>query len=180
MKPKTPVGAKKPKKVIPLVPIYTPEFIRWAQEMGKQKSAPVPAPVQKIAPKKEISIPDLQDSTSTQIFNLTNQYRTQNKLNPLSYSPTLSAAAQKRAEELVSKKQWSHEGFLSTTNPNYYVVTENLAEGFKSNDLAFQAWIKSPTHQKNLVNSAVKEIGIGYAVRPDGKVVLVQQFGNPK
>lgn len=82
--------------------------------------------------------------------------------------PHLTERAQARVEQLCTTGEFSHRGFnalegfdLGHMKFNYY--GENIAKGF-SNDLdAFNAFMHSPTHRANILDSKFTHIGVGEA-----------------
>ena len=195
--PKTPVGVRQiPKPVIPvqapIVHVQPPPVVQSPQAMKPiaKPVAPISQPI--VAPKKEIKLPD---ATSTQLIELTNNYRTQSRLPSYTFNPVLSQSAQKRAEFIAQNQdKWSHDGWLEEIKKSGYQgalnsqgvirVGENLAKDFKSIPEALKAWQKSPTHNANLINANFRDMGIGWAQYKDKKgrtqTVFVQHFGVPK
>lgn len=111
------------------------------------------------------------------IFELTNQYRTEVGLSPLVYDEKLMAYAQKRAEELV--------GYYSHTRPDGTSFAtglsgggaENISYGQKSGTAAAISWKNSPGHYANMIHSDLSKIGIGVVYSPSGDLHWVQVFG---
>lgn len=88
------------------------------------------------------------------LFNLVNDYRTEQDLSSLAWYHPLCDYAKKRSEEI--KTDFSHAGFFTTWEeasavcPECQKAGENLAEGYLSEEAVLEAWIKSPTHKENL------------------------------
>lgn len=159
--------------------------------------APLHAQAKAMKPGQVVSTPQplppvTQSATSTTFIDLTNQYRKEQGLPTLTFNPLLSKSAQLRADEIAKdptlwdkSKPGTH---VSSNGKNYYDVIdsvgykrlgagENLAKEFNSLEEAMAALKKSPTHNANLINPRFKDIGIGYATLPNGKWVVVQNFG---
>jgi len=90
-----------------------------------------------------------------------NSQRSAQGLSKLNWSDALEQAAMVRAQEIVTT--WSH------TRPNgsdWWTVNsnimygENLAKGYSSADAAVAAWMASPTHKANIMDSGFKTCGI--------------------
>ena len=90
------------------------------------------------------------------LFNLVNQYRLENGSAQLSWYHPLCTYSQKRSQEI--KDDWSHTGYLEDAKTDFYKIVcpecfrtgENLAKDYKSEEMILKAWIKSPSHKKNL------------------------------
>jgi len=65
---------------------------------------------------------------------------------------------------------------------NYKVIGENIAGGQPTIKSAVEAWISSPAHCNNLMNSQFTEVGVAVAVdeNSDYKVYWTQNFGSKK
>jgi len=121
----------------------------------------------------------------------TNIQRTQNGLASLLVNAQLIAMAQAKVDDMFVKQYFAHESPIGE-GPNdlaksagyeYIVVGENLALGnFKDDAALVDAWMNSPGHRENILNSKYTEIGIalkrgvyeGYTTW-----LAVQEFGRP-
>jgi uncharacterized protein YkwD len=63
------------------------------------------------------------------------------------------------------QKAWD---LMNQYNYSYLSAGENLANGFKTDKKMVGAWIKSPTHNANIVNPLFTKTGIGIS----GKYVV--------
>lgn len=126
------------------------------------------------------------------VVNFTNIQRDKNGgLTPLHFNKQLAAAAESKIDDMFAKQYFEHESPDGKTPANiikaqgyeYIVVGENLALGnFANDEILVQAWMNSPGHRDNILNSKFAEIGV--AVRQgqfEGKTVwlAVQEFGSP-
>ncbi len=106
-----------------------------------------------------------------QIIQLINQVRIKNNLSPLKVDKRLNQAATLKATDMINRGYWSHktpEGespwvFIERAGYQYQVAGENLAKGFSDSSDLIKAWIRSPLHRKNLLDTDFKEVGIGIA-----------------
>ena len=114
----------------------------------------------------------------TAVFNLMNQQRAAQGLSQLAWSDALTNAAQVRANEIV--------GTFSHTRPNgtaFWTVDsncmygENLAKLYQSADSVYTAWMNSPTHAANIMDSGYKTVGIAICQAGDGSWYWAQEFG---
>ena len=90
-------------------------------------------------------------------------------LGTLSYSATLSHAAQAKAEDMVRQNYWSHVAPDGTTPWSYFQQSdydyvsagENLAYGFTTSEQVITAWMNSPEHRDNVLGT-YSEVGFGF------------------
>lgn len=124
------------------------------------------------------------------VVQLTNEERADNSAQPLQRNATLDAAAKLKAEHMAKNEYFAHfspDGvspwyWFDEAGYVYAHAGENLAIHFTDSSEVVEAWMKSPTHRQNIVNSLYTEIGVGTA---KGKyegydtVYVVQLFGAP-
>ena len=80
---------------------------------------------------------------------------------PLVPDIQLTQIAQIRADNLCRTGQWSHDGWLdSFKGVQYLYAGENLARGFDSLEEANKAFMQSPTHRANILNSHYQYVGV--------------------
>jgi len=130
------------------------------------------------------------DITPEKIVEYTNQERARLGLAPLELNQKLSQGAQLKAGDMFAFDYWAHESpsgrepweFFREVDYDYRVAGENLARDFMNADDVVRAWMESPTHRDNIVNSKYKEIGVAVV---DGTLegikttLVVQFFGTP-
>jgi hypothetical protein len=126
--------------------------------------------------------------TPSQTVELTNSRRAAAGLGPLSVNAALTQAAVSKANHMFANDYWAHiapDGtspwtFIRSAGYAYSVAGENLARDFNDTGTMMEAWMNSPTHKENIVNSKYTEIGIAVV---DGKLqgvettLVVQMFG---
>ncbi|CAD5989320.1 hypothetical protein PCC9214_05539 [Planktothrix tepida] len=115
--------------------------------------------------------PSLPSSDFTQqVLELTNNFRSQNGLQPLTLNTQLNSAAQEHSEDMALEDFFSHTGLDGSTPstraqeqgyPSSF-VGENIGAGYQTPEEVVQGWIDSPGHRANLLNPDYTEIGIGY------------------
>lgn len=140
--------------------------------------------------------PDLP-VVETQIIQMTNDFRANNALKPVSRNIRLDRAALDYARLLAVQNKFAHdadgrapEDRALEAGYTYCQIAENLAlhlnsRGFKSEtlaELAIDGWINSPGHRRNLLAPHVTEIGIAVVRAPDRhpKYISVQLLGRPE
>ncbi len=106
-----------------------------------------------------------------ELLNDTNTERGDNGLGGLTINAQLNSAAQAKANDMVARDYWSHNTpdgdapwvFFVNAGYNYQTAGENLAYGFDSSATAVTAWMNSPEHRANILNSTYKDVGFGFA-----------------
>ena len=124
------------------------------------------------------------------VVQLTNNEREANAAAPLRRNSSLDEAARLKAEHMAENEYFSHYSpdgvspwsWFDEVGYVYAFAGENLAIHFTDSSELVEAWMKSPTHRKNIVDNKFTEIGVGTA---KGKfegydtVYVVQLFGAP-
>jgi hypothetical protein len=143
-----------------------------------------------------VSVPDLPQ-TEIAIVEMTNAFRTDNKLGALKPNAALTAAARAFADYLGKSGKFGHEADgrqpaqrAEAKGYRYCTVAENLAlnldsRGFETKQLArnaIEGWKGSPGHRANMLRPHVTEIGVAVVRAPDRdpKFISVQLFGRPE
>ncbi|HZU76130.1 MAG TPA: CAP domain-containing protein [Dehalococcoidia bacterium] len=111
------------------------------------------------------------DTEEQNMLNLINSYRGSEGLAALTLSPTLMAAAAWKSQDLASNHYFAHDdatrswsqrlvdcGYTFSAN-----VAENLAAGNATATLTLEQWRTSAAHNANLLNPAMKAIGVARA-----------------
>lgn len=105
-----------------------------------------------------------------EVLNLTNQFRAQNGLAPLTLNLELNAAAQNHSQDMAIGDYFSHTGENGSLPWDRAKVVgyealsmgENIAAGYSTPASVVQGWIDSPGHRANMLNPDFKELGVGY------------------
>ena len=127
---------------------------------------------------------------TSNLISLTNEDRSDNGLGTLTVNPQLTAAAQAKADDMAAKGYFAHvspDGRTSWTwfkeaGYSFSYAGENLAVDFTDSSNVNQAWLNSPTHRANIMNSHFSEIGIATAegeYEGHKTIFVVQMFGTP-
>src|ERR671915_1133263 len=128
-----------------------------------------------------------------------NAQRERHGLRPLKLNKRLSKAARRHARDMVRRDYFAHDslgggtfvdrirrsGYLN--DAHRWTVGENLAWGSneRSAPRAITAmWMDSPGHRANILSSAFREVGIGFAVGAPGasgpSATYVTEFGTKR
>lgn len=125
----------------------------------------------------------IQSSAASEVVRLTNSARSQNGYAALVEDGALSEAAAVRAREIA--RSFSHtrpsgasfSSALSESGVSYLRAGENIASGQKSASEVVNAWMNSPGHRANILNSSYSRIGSA-SVNIDGTLYWVQLFAD--
>ncbi len=124
------------------------------------------------------------------LADLTNQDRLASNVSKLTWNTNLEKAAKLKAEDMLKNGYFAHTSpsgitpwhWLKEANYNFIYAGENLAVDFTESANVQKAWLNSPKHRENIMNSNFTEIGIatvdGYF---EGKntTFVVEFFGKP-
>jgi len=124
------------------------------------------------------------------LVDLANDDREHNGRSSLKVSPQLQAAAQSKANDMAARSYFSHttpEGhdswyWFKQAGYSFTHAGENLAVDFFDSIDVERAWMNSPTHRANIIDSRYTEIGIAIAkgtFEGHDTVFVVQMFGTP-
>ena len=115
---------------------------------------------------------DVEDSylTNDGVLKWTNIQRDRTEsLPPLAQNDLLDKIATERLEDMFSKQYFEHQSpkgigasdVAKETGYEYISIGENIALGnFKNDQVLVQAWMDSPGHRANILNSSYTQIGI--------------------
>lgn len=131
------------------------------------------------------------DMTTASILELVNADRRATGLESLTLNETLSTAAQAKLDDMFERGYFAHTSpsgetpwyWVQQSGYSYQYAGENLAINYATAEKQHAAWMGSPTHRANVLNSQYQETGI--AVR-NGKMngetvtITVELFGAPR
>lgn len=126
---------------------------------------------------------DTMTADEKEVFNLINQQRTNNGLQPLKVDNEVQRVAKIKAQDMVTNNYFSHESpvygspfdMLKNFKVSYTTAGENIA-GNSSNVGAVNAWMNSSGHKANILNSSFNYTGIGFVSSPKYGKIYVQMF----
>ena len=128
-----------------------------------------------IYPGQIINIPTVSSSISsyeTEVIRLVNEIRQKNGLTPLIQDWQLSRVARYKSQDMRDLGYFSHISpiygspfnMMKSFGISYKTAGENIAKGYSSPKAVVDAWINSPGHRANILNSSYTHIGVGYVV----------------
>lgn len=156
-------------------------------------------PILSLQPKTINAPPPLKKSTPGQagqltvagVLSETNQHRAQQNLPDLTNNLSLNAAASAKLQDMFDHQYFDHVGpdgrgpsdWVEDADYNYISVGENLALGnFSSDQELVQAWMDSPGHRDNILETNFTEIGLAVgqgAFEGQSTWLAVQTFAKP-
>lgn len=127
---------------------------------------------------------------ASSIVDLTNAERANAGIAPFRTSAQLMQAAQLQADQMARLGRMEHElpgaqyptpaDRLAAVGYRWSTYGENIAMGQSSAAAVLDAWMHSSGHRANILNSAFREIGAGYARDSAGRPYYVQVFATPR
>jgi uncharacterized protein YkwD len=124
-----------------------------------------------------------------QVVALTNTERAKAGCGPLSVNPVLTAVAQAHSQDMATNNYFSHDSQdgrspfdrMTAGGYRYSTAAENIAAGQRTPQDVMTAWMNSAGHKANILNCALKEIGVGYATGSGSYgAYWTQDFGTPR
>ena len=121
-------------------------------------------------------------SYAEQVVELVNAERAKAGLGALTLDKSIEAAALVRAREIeISFSHTRPDGrsfstVLTDNGISFSGAGENIAWGQKSPEEVVNAWMNSPSHRANILNSRFTKIGVGYYQNQSGRNFWTQLF----
>lgn len=126
-----------------------------------------------IYPGQQINIPIIPSSVTayeTEVVRLVNEIREDNGLTPLTQDWQLSRVARYKSQDMMELGYFSHTSptygspfeMMKSFGISYRSAGENIAKGYQTPKAVVDAWMNSPGHKANILNSSFTHIGVGY------------------
>ena len=126
-----------------------------------------------IYPGQIINIPTVSTSVvayEAEVVRLVNEIRVSNGLSTLTHNWELSRVARYKSQDMKNLGYFSHTSptygspfnMMKNFGISYKTAGENIAKGYSSPKQVVDAWMNSPGHRANILNSSFTEIGVGY------------------
>ncbi len=126
-----------------------------------------------IYPGQRIAIPQEDSAVSSfeaEVIRLVNEQRAKNGLPALKTDWELSRVARYKSQDMADKGYFSHTSptygspfdMMKKFGISYRTAGENIAKGQKTPEAVVNAWMNSPGHRANILNSSYSRIGVGY------------------
>ena len=126
-----------------------------------------------IYPGQKIIIPTVSDSITayeSEVVRLVNLKRAEHGLKPLTQDWQLSRVARYKSQDMKDLGYFSHTSptygspfdMMKNFGISYRSAGENIAKGYTTPEAVVNAWMNSPGHRANILNSSYTYIGVGY------------------
>jgi uncharacterized protein YkwD len=155
--------------------------------MAPAPSSQAPAPP---APRPTTAAPAPSGGVTAQVVSLTNAERAKAGCGALAVDATLTAVAQAHSQDMATHNYFDHNSQdgrtpfdrMTAAGYRYSTAAENIAAGQRTAQDVMTGWMNSPGHRANILNCALKEIGVGYATASSSQygVYWTQDFGTPR
>lgn len=132
------------------------------------------------------------DIQAARLLEDTNAARQKAGETALQLNTQLSSAAQAKASDMATKNYWSHVApdgtqpwqFITGSGYSYNVAGENLAYGFADSDQVVTAWMQSPEHRRNILDTNYRDVGFASINIPNyqghgAQTLVVALYGAP-
>lgn len=124
------------------------------------------------------------------LADLANQDRATSGVQKLAWNDVLQSGAKLKADDMLKNSYFAHTSpsgvtpwhWLKEVNYNFTYAGENLAVDFIESANVEDAWLNSPKHRENILNSHFTEIGIATAdgfFEGKNTTFVVEFFGSP-
>lgn len=127
------------------------------------------------------------------IYSLINAHRKEQNLSVLRTHSSLEQSSRKKIEDMIAQHYWQHENpqgvmdwqIFERSGYHYATAGENLSFGNNTPWEVFSAWVASPTHNEQLLNSEYEDMGLAYDCNTykelgDVSCVVVLHLGKQK
>ena len=114
-----------------------------------------------------------------QMLGLHNTERLRLRVLTLIVDSRLMAMAQDQAQRMAASGRLDHNNFLQRMRASGYPFTdaaENAATG--NAQTAWNGWMNSPGHKRNILDPSYKKVGIGAYKDPRYGIIFTQEFTN--
>lgn len=113
---------------------------------------------------------EVNSAHERQILDLTNVIRTRNQLPVLSALDSAAQVARMHSKDMEMNHYFDHVSTITGLDPfqrlkqagvNYVMAGENIAAGFPDAIEAYESWMNSPGHRKNMLEKGFRQLGVG-------------------
>lgn len=116
------------------------------------------------------TISSLVTSFEAEVVSLVNEIRVKHGLNTLIHDWQLSRVARYKSQDMNDLNYFSHTSptygspfnMMKSFGIAYRTAGENIARGYSTPKTVVDAWMNSPGHKANILNSSYTHIGVGY------------------
>ncbi len=106
-----------------------------------------------------------------EVFDLVNQIREENGLEPFVYNETLAETARAHSQDMIDRDFFDHYNpdgkspfdRMRDNGLSYSMAAENIAVGYPSPEAVVEGWMNSEGHRANILGGC-EELGVGLAL----------------
>jgi uncharacterized protein YkwD len=117
------------------------------------------------------------------IFEITNGFRGQHGIAPLTWDGTLAEAARIHSKDMRDNNYFDHADpqgnqawdRAEAAGYSWAAIGENISKGYRNSVGAVDGWVNSPSHRKCMLDGIYTELGVGVS-----GTYATQVFGTPK
>ncbi|MCB0331019.1 MAG: CAP domain-containing protein [Bdellovibrionales bacterium] len=155
------------------LPLPTPAMTPKEQGMNSMAMNPTPTPEPVVRCGRAKVIAAIEE---------TNLYRVAKGLLPLTENQSLTKAAEARTVKMIKIETLEHGEWFNEVlqalplNSNFSSFAQNIARNYRDPIQLVEAWIESPSHERNILDPRYTAIGIACSVAPDGNFWWAQNF----
>ncbi|HJL17201.1 MAG TPA: CAP domain-containing protein [Sandaracinaceae bacterium LLY-WYZ-13_1] len=121
-----------------------------------------------------------------EVIALANMARAAEGAGPLECDPDMARTARLHSQDMCDQGYFSHTGLdgrspfdrMRDQGVSYRTAGENIARGQRTADSVHAAWMDSPGHRRNILNSSYGRIGVGYVECPGSGPYWTQVFAD--
>lgn len=158
--------AEAPTEVPAMAPLPT-EAPTQKTELSTVPEPTVPEPTS--AP-DQAAEPFTLSAYEQEVITLTNRYRAQYGLSPLTADETLCGLARMKSQDMHDMGYFDHTSptygtpfeMMKRFGVSYRAAGENIAMGYRTAASVVEGWMNSPGHRANILNADFTKIGVGY------------------
>lgn len=142
-----------------------------------------------IYPGNKVNIPNMNDTKAAEaeVIRLVNVQRSQNGLPPLAANWQVGRIARYKSQDMINKHYFSHISptygspfnMMENFGINFSAAGENIAMGQRTPAEVVNAWMNSPGHRANILNTSYTQLGVGLAKDSNGTCYWTQMFIKP-
>lgn len=142
-----------------------------------------------IYPGNKVNIPNINDTKAAEVevIRLVNVERSKRGLQAFSTNWEVSRVARYKSQDMINKHYFSHTSptygspfnMMETFGIKFSAAGENIAMGQRTPAEVVNAWMNSPGHRANILNTSYTQIGVGLAKDSNGTCYWTQMFIKP-
>ncbi|HIA01033.1 MAG TPA: CAP domain-containing protein [Myxococcales bacterium] len=127
------------------------------------------------SPMSNLGNPQQNTDLAAGVIHWVNVEREKEGLSPLSHNAALASVAYAHSADMLEHNFFDHINLagdgpverIEEAGINYTAVGENVGKGFITAQEAVVAWMGSPPHRANIMESGFTQIGVGVAISKD-------------